>query len=561
MEKIRFRDLVVEMKVSGPRPDEEYTIVAYRDKIWTFYDASDDTWERNIEEIEEHLTEITGDDVTLDVDNTYHIGSEISDHTADMLVARVSGDTMRLSGAFDDSFDPQSSLLIQKVFKELGLKTLVVETMEDEEMYFDFQVEAKVPDFAYHGTTTTHLMRILKLGLRPNQANSNWEAMGITHRDKLFFTTKASLAMFHSYNASQHAEGLPMVIRFMIPDKEKIIPDYDVETEANPATTKQRHYDELRHVQDQAHSNSKSSYSAERLTKEKGIYGYTGSIMPKFIKEIYILTENPDEPSEKLSDYHNFDKDYIVKRIKEYGEYFDLDEPESFQELLLADEWDLDQMVNDREGFDDDDDDDEDVEKVRFSDVYNESVDPNYVCVYHGGAKFHRIDAKLPNPRKGKFESGIGINTTTHYNTARKYAKGGKIVSMLCLTKNMNLASDVEVPVEEFESFAKTHLYPRYRKPMIEDVKSNAERMNTDSVKANIIINLSVNYQIGGNNGLKLIKFLVDMGVDASLYSQSNDEDWLIIHDTSIIEDIRHTKPSDIQRDEYELPNIKEQLQ
>lgn len=192
--------------------------------------------------------------------------------------------------------------------------------------------------------------------------------------------------------------------------------------------------------------------------------------------------------------------------------------------------------------------------------IWETYTEPRYVKMYHGGSKWHHFEAKLNAPKKGRFESGIGINLTTHYDTARRYAKGSRVVSIVLLDPNLKLAEDVAIPFEKVEGFLKSYIGPKNRGNMLDSCKNILKRENKNTVWANYLVNLSVGYGIGGKQGLALTKFIVEHGVDASMYSQSNNEDWLIIHNTEVIKKVIHTKPLDVSVDDYELPRVKEQL-
>lgn len=198
-----------------------------------------------------------------------------------------------------------------------------------------------------------------------------------------------------------------------------------------------------------------------------------------------------------------------------------------------------------------------DIDSQLIWEAYSEG---EYVKMYHGGGKWNAWEAVIQKPKKGRFESGIGINLTNHYNTARRYARGSNIVSIVLLDKNLTLAEDVEIPLDDAIEFIKTYIGPSKRGEFIDIVKRLGERLNRDSIPTTSMINLSVNLEIGGKQGLYLNDFIVERGVDASLTSHSNNEDWLIIHNPRIIKKIIHTKPSDISAEEYELPKVKDQL-
>jgi len=45
--------------------------------------------------------------------------------------------------------------------------------------------------------------------------------------------------------------------------------------------------------------------------------------------------------------------------------------------------------------------------------------------------------------KQGRYESGIGINLTSNYKTARKYAKGGGSTMLVTLKPNLKYAKEV----------------------------------------------------------------------------------------------------------------------
>lgn len=347
----RFIQLFTEMRVIG-KPENSYYLIAFKDKIWIFPDddLSDEESQAKTIEIQKAVKPFKNEQTYNEYDTFYELGSEMLETRDDVLVAEVNGDEMELSGSFDMNFDPQSSILIKKVFAELNLKTLKINN-ENEDFYWDFSIEGSIPDYAYHGTYSNYLLDIIRLGIRPNRSESNWLDTGIIHDDKIFFTTKFGTASFHASRAEIDTHGLPVVIRFKIPDKELVIPDFDIDMDSDTTKTKTdgSHYDYLNKFR----NSPTSEWSAERSSQEQGIYGYRGPVMPKFIQEVYILTEDPEDPSINMDDYIRFDVNYIKKRIKEYGDviehYKDLYGNLWIVEFLMADEWNLDQYYREED--------------------------------------------------------------------------------------------------------------------------------------------------------------------------------------------------------------------
>lgn len=175
----------------------------------------------------------------------------------------------------------------------------------------------------------------------------------------------------------------------------------------------------------------------------------------------------------------------------------------------------------------------------------------NLFWFYHGGSKWEKYNAEVKRPKKGHYEAGAGIYLTNNYETARKYAKGNKIVSKVGISKNLNFAENVTIEKEKVIDFLKTYISPKYRKLIL----SNVEKYNGENYPAYYLINLSVNYEIGGRNAMAIKDFLVQNNVDVSKQNQSGDEIWIIVHNPKVIKKVIHTKPSDISVDDYIIYN------
>jgi hypothetical protein len=181
----------------------------------------------------------------------------------------------------------------------------------------------------------------------------------------------------------------------------------------------------------------------------------------------------------------------------------------------------------------------------------------NSIKLYHGGTKWTPSDAKVPTPKKGRYESGPGIYLTTNYWTARNYAKGNKIVSIVELEKNIKFANQVKLSKEEAINFVNNLPRLKKKKELINDFIRISER--DGYIEAESVINLFVNYEIGaGSIGLELAKWLASKGVDAVLYHVKTKEDWVVVINPKIIKKVIHTKPDDIK--EYDFPLVSQQL-
>lgn len=177
----------------------------------------------------------------------------------------------------------------------------------------------------------------------------------------------------------------------------------------------------------------------------------------------------------------------------------------------------------------------------------NNSDTNNTFQMYHGGKRWSRIPSEILGSSQGRYEGGVGIYFTNSYDTARKYAKGSKVVHLVDIDKNFKDIKDVELPLSEVLSFIKNLSGMRHRTEIAQDLQSNASRKNQGYVSANVLNNLIVNHEAGaGKVGVALTNFLVSKGVDASLEYHSGDEFWLVVFNPNIIKKVTVVNPRTI---------------
>ena len=195
---------------------------------------------------------------------------------------------------------------------------------------------------------------------------------------------------------------------------------------------------------------------------------------------------------------------------------------------------------------------------MKLKNLLNEGIESDYIKLYHGGKKWSKWNAEVSAPKKGRYEAGAGIYTTTYYETAQKYARGSNVVSIVYIDKDITLADNVNLPIEDLVNFVKLYIGPKNRKQFLSNIEDSYQRMKR--FPASHLLNLSVNFEIGGKQAMEVMKFVVEHGVDASLQKMSGDEEWLVIHNPTIIKKVVHTTPKDVSVDDYNLPTVSSQL-
>jgi hypothetical protein len=308
-----FFGLIDEMRVHGDIKTGK-NIVAYKGNIWLL------TNEPSLDTIKEILNSIGYDPDTYEGDNWNRIENQIDkikdfhDFTSflfengrsDVLVGYINGRKLYIynSGAFVQ--DPKSSILIKKVVNTLKLTSVSYEDDLDgtSAKVGKSKIIGEIPNVAYHGTSTKYISNIFKIGLRPNVSPSNYD--DINHEGLIFFSTRFGEAFHHALTTSTKTKSKPIVIELTIPDKNLIIPDYDIDTQSGMTN-----YDNIsQNLRDRQRKYTKfGSDNSFAMSKEHGVYGYNGSIHPNFIKNVYYSDNNETQSIKEM-------RKFTVKQFK-----------------------------------------------------------------------------------------------------------------------------------------------------------------------------------------------------------------------------------------------------
>jgi len=330
-------ELMNEMLLKGKRKSgESQEIMAFNKWIYFLDDEAPD-WEKTKQEIVANLNlEDKMDEDDLEGIDVTDLKQQVSEYVPDVLIGTVDDyNNLYVDSYVGFKLDPKSSILIKKVVKQLGIED--VEYARDDygsETTSKYEIKGKIPDVAYHGTTSEYLDEISRIGLRPGAKESNWlaGAIKIEHPDKIFFSTRFDEAQGHAQMTAGKRGGYPMVVEFKIPDKDKMVADYDVEVQTgqhmdgdSDVTLYYTHMNKPTHGSEKTHKEKPFSVS-----KEFGIYGYKGAIPPKFIQSYWVAVGKEPEEVYGQDDYTEYDAT-DVKELKceldpEYCEYEDEDD-------------------------------------------------------------------------------------------------------------------------------------------------------------------------------------------------------------------------------------------
>jgi len=291
-----FFGVIDEMKVHGDIKTAK-RVVAYKGNIWVLgEEESPETIKSIISVIGYNPDEYGSDDddenwneleATINATESFHDLVDFLNNRSrsDVLVGYLSEKKLHILSSGPFVQDPKSSILIKKVVKALKLSAVSYDDNFDSTStkVGRSKIVGEIPNTAFHGTSSKYIMGILKLGLRPLQAPTNYSE--IEHRDAIFFATRFGEAMHHASHTASKTKSLPIVIEFTIPDKNLILPDYDIDTSSGMT-----HYSDLDSSDRDRHrkNNKMGSEKSLSMSREHGVYGYQGSIMPRFIKSVYV---------------------------------------------------------------------------------------------------------------------------------------------------------------------------------------------------------------------------------------------------------------------------------
>lgn len=308
-----------EMIVSG-KPEEGSYIVAFNKWIWVL---DEETPDKNI--IKDIISKIPEDIDTEyvedETEDTYDFITSLSESVEDILIGRLTDNELYIEARGSFTLDPKSSILVKKVVKQLGIDS--VSYMEDlestETSVHKTDIKGKIPSTVYHGTSSNYLISISKIGLHPSKSESNYLDQGIAHHDKIFFSTRIGEAMHHATHTAHKQGGVPIILEMKIPDKAKIVADYDVEDMTGKNEFYNYHYRGERKV---------SQDKPMSLSKEFGVYGYKGNIKPRFIDSVYVSTKGEDAEVYSIDEFVELDMKEALEELfpEEYGDWGDGEE-------------------------------------------------------------------------------------------------------------------------------------------------------------------------------------------------------------------------------------------
>ena len=176
---------------------------------------------------------------------------------------------------------------------------------------------------------------------------------------------------------------------------------------------------------------------------------------------------------------------------------------------------------------------------------------PRTMTLWHGGRLDDSYEASISH-KKGRWEHGPGLYLTTHYDTAKKYAKSQRKLYQITVEEGAELDKS-NIPEENVHEFIDTYIIGRKKNI----IRSSVERITKDgTVKASRLLNLIINEDaIRSSNTNELRNFFVANGIDYALVPNAFGwgEMMLVLYNMDKIVEKKVIRPSD-DIEVYDLP-------
>lgn len=281
------QEQINELKVAyqGNVNDKSFEILVHRGNVWIF-DGED------YEDIDliKNITAKIGIDVRFyDLDGLIDYIQE----RPDIIYGRVqNNEDFYLDSYGTTKQSPYTSKVIRDIVKHFNLQSVSQLDMdsEDEITIPRYKIVGKITDEMYHGTNNKYISNIFKKGIMPT-SYGNWK--NIKFPDLIFVAASSDYVRYHAIRQATEFESIPVIVKIKIPDKNKLLLDYDVATllygidhpevvYAGYDIISPDYFNKNQDVSDLIQSVNKGT----NLNTQMGIFAYRGRIPANHITEI-----------------------------------------------------------------------------------------------------------------------------------------------------------------------------------------------------------------------------------------------------------------------------------
>ncbi|MGH0003537.1 hypothetical protein ACQU0X_25965 [Pseudovibrio ascidiaceicola] len=183
------------------------------------------------------------------------------------------------------------------------------------------------------------------------------------------------------------------------------------------------------------------------------------------------------------------------------------------------------------------------------------------IKMWHGSKRWTGVP-EIRQSKRGKAEAGPGIYLTTSQQRARSYARGGGCLVHFELDPKTKFAHEVQLdPADALQFLECVRLSNRQLLEKDVAYETNEPGKLRETICAETLITLMINTNNShGRTGKDFCDYLVARGVQAGFHRAYGNEDWIVVHDTSIIKSSRKVYADQLENYARNYPEVKEQL-
>lgn len=187
---------------------------------------------------------------------------------------------------------------------------------------------------------------------------------------------------------------------------------------------------------------------------------------------------------------------------------------------------------------------------MKYLKTFNESTDfENNMQFWHGGNLDNYDD--IIAQKNGRYEYGAGLYLTTHYETAKKYAKGSRKFYLISV-ENGNDINKSLLDINKVNEFVNKYVIKNKRKEILQRIdKYNNENTIRGYIFNNILLNEKA---LSPRNTSNLRQFLIENGIDYEIVDNPFGwgEKMMVLYNMNKIKDVKIISPKD-KIEKYDL--------
>jgi hypothetical protein len=161
---------------------------------------------------------------------------------------------------------------------------------------------------------------------------------------------------------------------------------------------------------------------------------------------------------------------------------------------------------------------------------------------WHGGDLDNYDD--IIAHKNGRYEYGPGLYLTTHYDTAKKYAKGRRKFYMISVEKGNDINKSL-FDIDKVKEFVNNYVIKNKRREILQRIeKHNKENTIKGYIFNNILLNEKA---LSPRNTSNLRQFLIDNGVDYEIVDNPFgwDEKMMVLYNMNKIKNVKQITAKD----------------